>query len=178
MFCNKCGNEIIEGTNVCGYCGTPVNQGQNVNRQAGADQEPNRQNLYGETAPSYSGQASGSGSSYNYSNYSNYNGYSNQPPGSGAPAAPMDGGAVGLAITSLVLGIVALLVVCCVSVWWVSVLCAIAGIVFGVLSLGRHMGGKGMAIAGIVCSIVALVTEIVILIVGVGLFALIMSEFV
>jgi membrane-bound ClpP family serine protease len=67
------------------------------------------------------------------------------------------------AITSLVLGIVSIPFICCT---WVGLVIAIAGLVFGILSITRKESGKGMAIAGIVCSSVAAVVIIILLIVA------------
>lgn len=57
----------------------------------------------------------------------------------------------GFCITAMILGIVAL-VFCCV--WFISIPCAILGLVFGILGIKKI--GKGMAIAGIVTSGIAL----------------------
>ena len=182
MFCNKCGNEIPEGANICGYCGIPVQQfnpgqqgmnqqnvqsNQNVQNMQNGQMGGRQQNVYGESAPSYSG-SSYSGGNQNYQTYNAGYGY-------GAPVQPMDGGAVGLAIASLISGIVSLLLVCGISAWWLGVVAALLGIVFGAVALGKHMGGKGMAIGGLVCSIVALVLELLVLLVGIGIFAMIFS---
>ena len=64
-------------------------------------------------------------------------------------------GGSGLAIASMVLGIVALVMSCCV--YFISIPCAVVGVVLGAVSLAGQKPGKGMAIAGIVCSIVSLV---------------------
>ena len=126
-----------------------------------------QQNVYKESAPSYSG-SSYSGGNQNYKTYNAGYGY-------GAPVQPMDGGAVGLAIASLISGIVSLLLVCWISAWWLCVVAALLGIVFGAVAIGKHMGGKGMAIGGLVCSIVALVLEFLVLLVGIGILAMIFS---
>lgn len=64
-------------------------------------------------------------------------------------------GGSGLAIASMVLGIVALVMSCCF--YFISIPCAVVGVVLGAVSLAGQKPGKGMAIAGIVCSIVSLV---------------------
>ena len=66
--------------------------------------------------------------------------------------------AKGLAITSMVLGIVSLVIP------FVGLLTAILAIIFGAVSRSHNEGGRGMAIAGIVCGIIALVGGIVIII--------------
>ncbi len=57
----------------------------------------------------------------------------------------------GLSITSMVLGIVSI-VLCCV--YYISIPSSILAIIFG--AVGMKKGGKGMAIAGIVCGIIGL----------------------
>lgn len=179
MFCNNCGKELPDGANVCGYCGRPVDAGSGTGGNGGSRSGSYggtgaSQNVYGESAPSYSGQSTGANSQYSYTGYQAQNpGY-----GYGAPVSPMDGGAVGLAITSLVLGVVALLIVCCVSIWWLTVIVAFLGIVFGAVSLAKHMGGRGMALAGMICSIAALVIEIFLLLLGVGVLAAFFSAMI
>jgi hypothetical protein len=71
----------------------------------------------------------------------------NQPQQYVAPAQPADD-SKGLAIASLVLGIVSL--VCCGSV------CSIVGLVLGIMSRKRKPENNGMATAGIVLSIISL----------------------
>ncbi len=58
----------------------------------------------------------------------------------------------GFCITSMVLGIIALVFFC---VWYISIPCAILAIIFGVL--GIKTIHKGMAIAGLVTGIIGLV---------------------
>ena len=149
MFCSNCGREIADDSKVCGYCGTPV---------GGSRQETEyhqTQNIYGEPKANYSGQAENP-----YSN-SQYQG----TPGTGyGTPQNMDGGATGMGIASMILGIVALLTSCCVSELWLTFILAAASIVLGILALQKHTGGRGMAIAGIVCSCVSLVLGILIMI--------------
>ncbi len=59
----------------------------------------------------------------------------------------------GLAIASMVLGIVALCLSCCF--YYVSIPCAVVGLILAAVSLKGNKGGKGMAIAGLVTSIVS-----------------------
>lgn len=72
---------------------------------------------------------------------------------------------VGLAVASMVLGIVSLVFACCIP--YVPVIAAIVGLILGIVSLKKNAGGKGMAIAGVVCSIIALIPAVLI-IAGVG----------
>lgn len=69
----------------------------------------------------------------------------------------------GLAIASMVLGIVSLVVGCCLS--FLGIPTAIAGLVTGIISLVKKKGGKGFAIAGVIMSAIAIVFIVIILIV-------------
>ena len=70
----------------------------------------------------------------------------------------------GLGITSMVLGIISLVLFC---FWFIALPCAIVGIILGCISISqaKEAGMKnGMATAGIVCSAIAIVLVILILI--------------
>lgn len=71
------------------------------------------------------------------------------------PSNPKDSG---LAIASLVLGILSLLSSCCI--FYVSIVLAIVSLVLGIVSLAGKHGGKGMAIAGIVLSSISVLLGI------------------
>lgn len=66
----------------------------------------------------------------------------------------------GMAIASLVLGIVSL-VSCCI--YYVSGPCAILAIIFGIVTIRKGPAGKGMSIAGIICGGVALLLVVAML---------------
>lgn len=63
----------------------------------------------------------------------------------------------GLAIASMVLGIVALVLSC---FGWTGVICGVLAVIFGGLGIVSGKGEKGMAIAGLVCGIIALIPSI------------------
>lgn len=85
------------------------------------------------------------------------------------PAAPVVPGK-GMSITAMILGIVSL-VFCCV--WYISIPCAIVGLILGCIgnSKAKEVGMKsGMAVAGIVCSAIAIgLTLLLLLIAGAAL---------
>lgn len=64
----------------------------------------------------------------------------------------------GLAIASMVLGIISIVLFC---MWYLSLPCAILALIFGALSVKSSL--KGMAIAGIVCSIIAIGLALILL---------------
>lgn len=77
----------------------------------------------------------------------------------------------GLAIASMVLGIIALVLFC---IWYISIPCAILALVFGILSLKSSK--RGMAIAGISTGAVGFVLMILLyvfifFVIGVGTFS-------
>ena len=72
----------------------------------------------------------------------------------------------GLSIASMVLGIVAV-VLCCFG--WVSIICAVLAIIFGVI--GKKKGGVGMAKAGLILGIIALAVYALLYIIALAGFA-------
>ena len=76
---------------------------------------------------------------------------------------------VGLAVASMVLGILALLLSCCVP--YLPILLALLAVVLGAVSLAKKMGGTGMAVAGLVCGIIGLIPAVIIIITGAALFS-------
>lgn len=77
----------------------------------------------------------------------------------------------GLAIASMVLGIIALVLSCCVP--YVPILLGLLAVILGGVSLAKKQGGKGMAIAGLICGIITLIPSILLLVTGAAL----LSEF-
>lgn len=76
----------------------------------------------------------------------------------GGPAYPqnnMPQESKGVSIASMVLGIFSLTFGCCIT--YVGIATAIAGLITGIISLKDKKPGKGMAIAGIIMSAIALV---------------------
>lgn len=66
----------------------------------------------------------------------------------------------GLCITSLVLGIIAVVFIC---IWYISIPCGVLAIIFGIL--GRKSKEKGMAIAGIATGAIGVAISIALLII-------------
>jgi Domain of unknown function (DUF4190) len=97
------------------------------------------------------------------------------PPMAYAPNPQQPG--AGMAVASMVLGIIALVLFC---VWYVSIPCAIVAIVLGVMARGKaqrgEASGRGMATAGLTCGIVALVLDILLLILAIVGFSMFGSE--
>lgn len=81
-------------------------------------------------------------------------------PMAGYTAVPEKKKGIGFSITALVLGIISVLC-CCLGLGWIT---AIPGIIFGIIAIAKKCAGKGCAIAGIICSAIAIVSAIVSLI--------------
>ncbi len=92
-------------------------------------------------------------------NQGNNDGYHQNP-----PVNDMLGVGNGLAIASMVCGICSLVLSCCVTT--LSFILAIVGCALGVYVLVKNKGSRGMAIAGIACSAVAILVAIICSIVG------------
>jgi hypothetical protein len=54
-----------------------------------------------------------------------------------------------MAVTSMVLGIVSVVLSC---LWFLAIPAAIVGLILGIINLKNKKGGKGMAIAGLILS--------------------------
>lgn len=67
----------------------------------------------------------------------------------------------GLAVASMVCGIVSVVINCCIVVWYLSIATAIVGIILGIVSIKGNKDGKGMAIAGIILSGVGFLIAII-----------------
>ena len=75
-----------------------------------------------------------------------------------------------LAIVGMILGILSILLGCC---GWYSLLLGIPGLICSILS--RKQGKSGMAVAGIVCSIIGIIIGILMTVIALGLLALVGS---
>ncbi len=73
-------------------------------------------------------------------------------------------GSVGFGVASMVLGIISILCSCCF--YYISLPCAILGILFAAIAMKKGGSGKGMGIAGLVTSIIALLPSIIALVMG------------
>lgn len=74
----------------------------------------------------------------------------------------------GLSIASMVLGIIALVFFCFV---YICIPCGIISIILGGIALATKKAGKGMAIAGLVCSIIGIAIYVICLLVGASLLS-------
>lgn len=75
----------------------------------------------------------------------------------------------GLAVASLILGILAI-VLACFGV--AGIICGILAVIMGGVALASKKSGKGMAIAGLVCGLISLVPAIIVISAGRTFFAM------
>ncbi len=183
IYCTQCGNQNDVSSKFCCNCGAKLSQpdaqdsktvsGQNEGIFSGeetvpvyekitdAEEEKPVQNPYqddiqinyGSDQPNYY-QNTSQGSTYYDPSQSQY--YS--PEGNKEPAG---GGNIGIAIASLVCGILSL-ICCCTGLF--SAILAVAAVVLGIITLCFKYDGKGMAIAGISTGAVTLVILVLALI--------------
>lgn len=135
MFCEKCGTQNPDNTAYCSGCGAPLNNGQSENQQQ-TYQQPGQ--VFNQGYPQGYQQPM-----YQQPMMYQQNMYMNNNAGKG------------LGITSMVLGIISLLFTCFM---YFSMPCAIVSIILGGagLSQSKAQGQKnGFAVAGLVCSIIA-----------------------
>jgi len=79
----------------------------------------------------------------------------------GSPAVPARAGGSGLAVASMVCGIAAMPLACCL--WMVALPVATAAVIMGAISLAKKKPGKGMAIAGVVVGAAGVVLGLAVL---------------
>lgn len=182
IFCAQCGSEISATAKFCSNCGAKVEQAP-----AGIDQ-PENENVAAAAPNVYAdGLYSGSDNASPYEKITdaeeikpesvpvqeeihiNYG----QPDNTGNPSVYASanqqyysadkkenegkGGNIGIAIASLVCGILA--IICCCATTF-SLLLSVASIVLGVITIVKKYDGKGMAIAGIATGGVAIVLTV------------------
>lgn len=71
-------------------------------------------------------------------------------------------GSVGMAVASMVLGIVGFLISCCF--YPVTIVMAVVGLILGAVAVKKGPAGKGMAVTGIVLSIISLAFAVLVII--------------
>lgn len=155
-----------------GYQPTEDNrQAGQQNPYAGAPQYGQNDQNYGQPGGQYGQNYGQPGGQYGqgYGQYGQGYGQPGDPYGQnyanqdmnmgGGPAYPQNNmqpqESKGVSIASMVLGIFSLTFGCCIT--YVGIATAIAGLITGIISLKDKKPGKGMAIAGIIMSAIALV---------------------
>lgn len=145
MICTKCGHNNVDEALFCEECGNRLGAG--ASPQPGPAQQP-----YAAPQQQYAQQP-----------------YAQQPSMGQPYMAQPEKKGVGFAVTSMVCGILSLVLSCCIP--YVPFVLALVGVVLGGVSLHGHRGGKGMAIAGLVTSIISLVPAVFVIIAGASIMA-------
>jgi len=139
MFCKNCGTELKDGALFCHGCGAEIKKVQSapVNENVIANTDViNEKPQPTEAQPTYAPSPF------------------LQPYAMNTPVQSEKKDSSGFAVASLVLGIISLLPICCVNL-----ITAILAFIFGLISLKSSK--KGLAIAGIVLSIIAVLIAVV-----------------
>lgn len=168
MECPKCGAQLNDDATFCGVCGNQISSAASASStQQPYSQQPYSQPTYGQ--PPY-GQ-----------NPNNQQPYGQVPYGGQAPYGqpmyqqpPVPG--KGFGIAGMVLGIVSLVFVC--LFYPVSFVLAIVGAVLSVISSSKAKAAgmkNGMAVAGLVCSLVSLAFALIVVIIFAGEIAFLAS---
>lgn len=163
MFCNKCGNSVNEGDVFCSKCGNSLKDINN--EKISIDDEDFKVYdvyTYNDTTPkekiitgeSFYSQQDNDNQYYNYQdNNNNYNYQDNN--------VNSQKETVGFAITSMVLGILSILLSC--SYIYGSIL-SILALIFGIIHLKNKKSGHGMAIAGVTTGAISILIKIILFI--------------
>ena len=139
--------------------GQPDNQqpyGQPNLQQPQQEQPQNGQNY-----PQYNQNPNG------YQQY-NQNPYQNNQYQYQQYQAPVQNQSNGMAVGSLICGILGILLSCCL--WYIAIPLAIAGLVLGILVIKNKKGGKNLAIVGIILSSISIIMGIIIAIMMIAVF--------
>ena len=101
-------------------------------------------------AQSYQNQYNGAPmNDYGYNNYS-----------APQPKKPL----IGISIASMVLGILSI-ICCCFLGYWTLIL-SVTSLVLGIIAMVKDYAGKGMAVAGVICSGISIVLLLILLVVS------------
>jgi uncharacterized membrane protein len=129
--------------------------GQPTNQQPQYQQPYQNQNGYQQfdQNPYQNNQSPYQNNQYQYSQYQQYQ----TPPQSN-----------GMAVASLICGILGVLLSCCL--WYIAIPLAIAGLVLGIIVLKNKKGGKNLAIVGIILSAISIIVGIFVAILFIAVF--------
>ena len=151
MKCRRCGFENVDNADFCCHCGEDLRQMNWLEYQNNL-RDPNEQ-----MNQNYQ-------QNFNYQQNQSFRQEQNFQQGMNYNAK--DGGEDGMAVASMVCGICALLMMCCVP--YFTLVMAILGLVFGILSL-KKKSGNGMALTGVITSCISLAFSVIGILMGLSL---------
>lgn len=128
IVCTYCGSENPAHAKFCSNCGVSLQVTEEINIDYGPAEETYQDNVQYET-------------------YSNSQSQYYSEPFAAEAEQKLGGGYIGIAIASMVCGIISIL---CCCMWLFGMLLSIAAIVLGIVAIVQKYDGKGMAVAGIV----------------------------
>jgi len=158
IFCPSCGSELSDDSKFCPNCGTKIEAPVSQAVQATAETVENKaeeviENVTDTIAETVTPEPQASEPVYQTPVYS-------QPyQQTVVNDQPVQGESKVLAIISMILGILSL--VCCCWFGFFGIIVSVAGIAVGIIALATKKGGKGMAVAGIICSAIGLILAII-----------------
>lgn len=161
MYCGKCGKENKEEAMFCFNCGAPLGK-------VPVPPTPVKEDELSETGKHINKESVGEKASTD-NNSGNVNNITISM-GESKHSHSSAGNGEGMAIASMILGIVALVVSCCF--YYVSLPCAIISVVLAAVTLKGNRGGRGMAIAGLVCSVISLIPAAIMISTGAAIVSI------
>ena len=128
---------------------------ENTNNTYPQDNAYSQNNTYSQDN-AYSQNNTYSQGSYSTPNYASQSSYYQQP----VQNKPISA----LAVTSLVLGILSLTLCCCIG--WLP---GIIGAILGIVAIAKDQGGKGLAVGGVITSVLGLIIGILLTVYSVAI---------
>lgn len=158
MTCNNCGAEITEGMNFCTACGSKL---ENVSEGVSVEQNTQNETVMVDAAsaqpvmvdaanPPQTGNADATANPYAAPNQNGTGGKKLSPlkgPGPGIASLAIAGGSILLEIVCALLG----------DMPCMALLLPIVALVLGIVGVAQNRRKKGIAIAGIILSVVAMI---------------------
>lgn len=184
VFCTQCGSENLSEAKFCSSCGAKLEKTEETSGQeglfTGGQEQPVYEKVEGETVDEgtysfqqeipiqYEAEEQSSGTASSQPVQSQY--YS-----SASSQTEAGNGNIGLAVGSMVCGILS--IICCCFGFF-SLVLSIAAIVLGIISINGKYDGRGMAIAGIITGGIGALVFVGTLVIGgiTGLFSDVMDE--
>ncbi len=165
IYCAECGAQNEEGAKYCEACGAPM-EGNTETAESSEAVSAERDVAPAAESNGYDAPVQG----YAASDRQQYRPAGSLPPKYGGQNG---GGQTGLAIASLICGIVSVLCCCTLCISWIA---TAAAIVCGIITLVQHRDGKGMAITGLVLGVVGLLLSVLVVVPHIGILIAMLND--